>query len=161
MSRPAKHYLRYGELPKGKSRVADSYRHHVYVRTGAEIPEYEAGVSVFDTYWSKILNRWVLPETHGTAASAGEAHAAACQGDRRILLVTGRRVRGVRGEGNDGEPLLVPGTIKIVSVLEPDEVWEEAAGIDFELDEDMTEGERNVLIRELSKKLRDEARSQP
>lgn len=162
MGRRAKHYLRFGNLPReGKSRVSDSYRHHVYVRTGQEIPKFEAGVSVFDTYWSEILKRWVLPETHGTAASAGEAYASAIAGDRKIFLVTGRRVRGVRGEGSDGEPLLIRNTIEIVSVLSPDEVWEEASGIDIDPEVEMTEGERNVFMREMYTKLRAEARSQP
>jgi len=160
MGRRAKVYLRFGELPKGKSRISDSYRHQMYVRTGAVIPEFESGISVFETYWSNILGRWVLPETHGTAASAGEAYSSAVDGDRRILLVKGRRGRGSHSEGSDGEPLLVPGTVEIVSVLKPAEVWEEAGGVDIEPDEGMSEGERRVFIRELYEKLRVEARQQ-
>lgn len=149
-----KHYLRFGDLPKGRSKIGESYRHHVRVRTGVDLPTHEKGISVFRTYHSDILNRWVLPEEHGTAASASELYAAAESGEMKILLVTGRKV----GEGSDGEPILSYKTAKVVKTLSLNEVWDEAGGIELEWDERESPADRSRRLRNLQQQLIDEAR---
>jgi hypothetical protein len=145
----SRHYLRFGELPLGKrSRVSEDYRRSVQARTGVLPPEFETGVSVFPTYKSKLLGRWVLPELAGMAASAGELWAAAESGEMPILLVTGRRAREL---GQDGEPLLVRNTIEIVERLKPAEVWSQGEGL--EVPESLTSEERAGLRAALANEM--------
>lgn len=117
-----RYFIRFGSLPEKFSAISEDYRRHVELITGCRVPFREGGVSVFDTYWSNVLNRWFVPETQGNAASLGELYVSR----RPIFLLTGR----VIGEGSDGEPLLRRSTINIVKKLTKKEIFVEGQGED-------------------------------
>jgi hypothetical protein len=141
-----KRYLRFGELPRGRSRIDDSYRLSVQARTGVLLPEYEKGVSVFPAYRSEILNKWVLPDLAGMQASAGELWSAAEHKEIPVLLVEGKKV----GEGSDGEPLLARKSVKVIKRLVTDEIWSEGEGI--YLDPNIVEN-RHEIFNDLKRRL--------
>jgi hypothetical protein len=124
--RAKRFYIRFGALPKGNSAVGDDYRHRIRVLTGHTVSEFEKGVSVYPTFFSPVLQRWFIAETHGGAATLSELYSEAVEGDREILLLTGRRVSG---EGADGEPLLSRKSIKIIKRLKPAQIYSEVEGL--------------------------------
>lgn len=104
-------YIRWGNIPKEKSRVSDRYRNIVHAKTGFEPDEFEKGVSVFPTTWSTTLKRWYVPsENTQWNSSLDELYNSS----RPIFLLTGNEINE---GGSDGEPLLDRDGIKTIKKL--------------------------------------------
>jgi len=139
-------YIRFGKIPRRTSGVNESYRIAIHARTGHLPPAREKGVSVFPTYFSKVLKRYVILETHGWVASLGELWAEFLDEQTTANLLSGKIV----GEGSDGEPLLQAKSIKVLGKLTAEDIWVDGginrwSGEEATLPPELSQAERATL----------------
>ena len=116
-------YIRFGDIPTNKHGQQIRSTHG---RTG----EYEAGVSVYAAYYDRLKKKFIL-QGGSDQLVAGQQEVL----ERPVYLVTGEEIND---EGDDGEPLLKPGTIRIIRKLNLDEIidsqdyWRTLSGIELD-----------------------------
>jgi hypothetical protein len=102
-------YIRFGDIPEGKfSKIGPSI-----VGKGNE-PLYERGISCFWAKWLPDLQRWLISD-----ADHEQLVTLIDVAERPMYLIKGKEI----GYGTDGEPLLQKDTIRVLTKLQPSDVY--------------------------------------
>jgi hypothetical protein len=107
-------YIRFGEPRKDESGAIVASKRHVF---GQEV-ENEPGVSVFEMFWDGEYI--ILPDQNSRINSSFDELMSQ---NRKIYLIVGKIDH--MEEGADGEPVMIPSTVKVIAEIPKEMVFTE------------------------------------